>query len=199
MDTRSERSGIAGMSMGAHSQGKDVLQNASAAFRLEYRPSHCSPKEERTRSLGREYLTEAGVYMVSSLRGDTRQGADGIVGTILLVDKDDTLRSLEKIVISSKGYNVLTAKDGVEAIRIFSRHHTQIRLVFSEVRLPNIGAEDLLRNLRRIEPDVRVLFAGSYLNPELTSQLLRAGAVGCIQKPQTSDGIIARIGDILGK
>ena len=117
--------------------------------------------------------------------------------TILLAEKEDAFRDLVKIIITSGGYNVLTAKDGKEAMKLFSRFHSEISLVFSDVRLPKLGGEDLLKRMRQIDPHVRVLFAGTYLNHEMESDLLRAGAMACIEKPQGSKQILDKIQDIL--
>ena len=121
--------------------------------------------------------------------GDTQ----GLRETILVVDEDEVLRNLEKHVLASNGYKVLTAKDGQQAMKVFSRHRADIDLVFADIALPKLRGDRLLEKMRKINPQVRVIFAGGYVDERLKSQLLEAGAVECVQKPRSAGEIVAAV------
>lgn len=126
-------------------------------------------------------------------KGRSSKTGHGRRETILLVDEDEGLRDLEKTVLASNGYNVLTAKDGEQAMRMFSRYRSDISLVFADIALPKLRGDRLLQKMRKIDPQVRVIFAGGYVDAQVRSELLDAGAMECIQKPGSAGDIMAMI------
>jgi CheY-like chemotaxis protein len=113
--------------------------------------------------------------------------------TILLVESETALRKLMAEVLTSNGYKVITAGDGEQAARMFSRYHSEIGLVLSDVHLPKLAGDRLLRIMRKVDPRIPVVFETGYLDQDLKSTLLRAGAKGFIEKPQFPDAILASV------
>ena len=119
--------------------------------------------------------------------------------TILIVEDEETLRELLHDTLKSVGYDVLTAPDGDRAIREYRKRMDSIKLVVSDIGLPGLGGIDMLKELKKVNPDVRVIFASGFIEAEVKSDLLRAGALDFIEKPYLVRDIAARIRDCLDR
>ena len=117
--------------------------------------------------------------------------------TILVVEDEETLRDLVSFVLEGKGYRVLKASDGEEGLRLFTERMQDIALVLSDLGLPKISGEDLLKRVQQLKPGARVILASGYVEPETKSELLKAGAVEIVQKPYVPVEILKKIREAL--
>jgi len=83
-------------------------------------------------------------------------------GTILLIEDEDQVRNMARIMLTRLGYTVLEAKDGVEALEIFQQHQNDIRCVLSDLTMPRMNGWDTLAALRKISPDIPVILSSGY-------------------------------------
>ena len=104
-------------------------------------------------------------------------------GTILVVDDEETVRSIVKSMLERAGYDVLLASDGAEALEIFSRVHHEISCVVLDLTMPRMSGEDCLKLLRKVNPDVRVLISSGYEQVYVTGRFSGKEMTGFIQKP----------------
>ncbi len=118
--------------------------------------------------------------------------------TILVVEDEQLLLDLVKGLLESKGYTVLSAIDGVEAIDIYSKNKDDIDLVLTDLGLPKIDGWEAFQRMKEINPDVKVVFASGYIDSTLRSNLLRAGAKDLVQKPYLPDEILNRVRELVG-
>lgn len=102
---------------------------------------------------------------------------------ILLVDDEPMLRSAGKRLISSMGFEVITAGNGAEAAASYRQYHDQIALVILDVAMPVMSGVECFKRLRQIDPDACVLIASGYARHGDVDALLSAGAVGYLGKP----------------
>lgn len=110
--------------------------------------------------------------------------------TVLLVeDEEHMLHLLEKI-LSKHGYKVLKASDGETAIRTYKRHKENIDVVMLDIGLPKIAGPDVLLKIKQEKPDVKVVIASGYLEPELRSDIDRAGVRYFLHKPYMLDEVV---------
>jgi two-component system cell cycle sensor histidine kinase/response regulator CckA len=99
---------------------------------------------------------------------ENRAGAPGKVadltgsGTVLLVEDEEAVRSFASRALSTRGYTVLEAGSGVEALEIMDREQGQVDLVLSDVVMPEMDGPTLLRHLRERKPDIRIVFMSGY-------------------------------------
>ncbi|HEY1543237.1 MAG TPA: PAS domain-containing protein [Xanthobacteraceae bacterium] len=89
-------------------------------------------------------------------------GDDTGQGTILLVEDEKDLRGLNARGLTSRGYTVLQAGNGVEAIEVLEKHDGNIDLVVSDVVMPEMDGPALLKELRRRRPDLKIVFVSGY-------------------------------------
>lgn len=118
-------------------------------------------------------------------------------GTILVVEDETMLLELVRDMLASKGYTVLTATDGEQALEIYARHRDEIGLVLTDLGLPKIDGWEAFQRMREINPDVKVVFASGYIDQTLRDNLINGGAVDLVQKPYMSDEILNRVRELL--
>jgi signal transduction histidine kinase/ActR/RegA family two-component response regulator len=117
--------------------------------------------------------------------------------TILLVEDEVALIEMVHLFLESKGYTVYTAQDGYDAIKVYKQHKQEISLVLTDVGLPGMTGMDEFKKLREITPNVNVIFASGFFDPDIKSELYLAGAKGFIQKPYSPDEVLQRIREVL--
>jgi two-component system cell cycle sensor histidine kinase/response regulator CckA len=83
-------------------------------------------------------------------------------GTILLVEDEEGLRQLNARGLASRGYTVLEAGNGIEAIEMVEKSEGEVDLVVSDVVMPEMDGPTLLRELRRRNPSLKIIFVSGY-------------------------------------
>ncbi len=119
--------------------------------------------------------------------------------TIMLVEDEEMLRELGVMMMEADGYRVLAAKDGVEAVEMFEFHADEIGLVVCDLGLPRLGGRDVFLRMKEIKPSVRAIVASGYLEPNVRSEILRAGVIDTVQKPYDFRDMMERIRSIIGQ
>jgi PAS domain S-box-containing protein len=102
--------------------------------------------------------------------------------TVLLVDDEATLRQLGATILQRYGYRVLLAEDGRQAVEIYQRDREHIDLVVLDLTMPRLSGRDAFREMRALDPDVRVLFASGY-SAESLSEDDSGQVLGFVSKP----------------
>ena len=82
--------------------------------------------------------------------------------TILLVDDEPAIRTLGRFVLEQNGYRVLLAEDGLDAIETYREVAEQVDLVILDLTMPRLSGQDTHKQMREINPRVRVLFSSGY-------------------------------------
>ena len=103
--------------------------------------------------------------------------------TILVVEDERIMLRLLERFLSRQGYQVLLAADGEQAIDGYCRHKTEIDVVLLDVGLPKVSGVDVLRKMKKENPDVRVVVASGYLNAQMKTEMYRAGVKAFVDKP----------------
>jgi CheY-like chemotaxis protein len=83
-------------------------------------------------------------------------------GTVLLVDDDQSILELTRVMLSLLGFEVLSAGDGIEAVEIFRQHKDEIRFVLTDFGMPHMNGLETVTALRQIDPDIPVILASGY-------------------------------------
>jgi CheY-like chemotaxis protein len=111
------------------------------------------------------------------------QAGRGPRRTILAVDDEPTILALAKDVLELEGYRVLVARNGEEALRVYGESRGGIDLVLLDLTMPVMGGVECFRRLRALDPAVRVVISSGFTSENATADLLRDGAIDCLQKP----------------
>ena len=83
-------------------------------------------------------------------------------GTVLLVEDEPMVRKLGQSALTSLGFTVLLAGDGVEAMEVFQQHKDEVRCVVCDVTMPRMDGWETLAALRRLAPGLPVVLASGY-------------------------------------
>ena len=95
--------------------------------------------------------------------------------TILVVEDEKSLLDLACMVFESKGYTVLAAKDGIEAVEMYKQHRDKIALVFTDIGLPGLNGRQVFTKLKEMNPSVKVIFTSGIFT-DIKAALLKDGA-----------------------
>ncbi len=118
--------------------------------------------------------------------------SDGGAETVLVAEDDPTLRGMVGRVLRERGYTVLEAGDGDEALRIALRPDLGIDLLLTDVVMPGRGGRDLAMQVARVRPEALVLYTSGYLH----DQHLEPGAA-FLQKPFTAPALLRKVRETL--
>jgi len=119
--------------------------------------------------------------------------------TILLVDDEPELRMLFEEILSSGGYNVLTAGNGKEALQLFSVRQDDIRLVVTDMLMPVMDGMEAALEIQKIVPDVRVLFCSGFINESTKPVIKQNDAFELLKKPFHPYDLLATVRKMLDR
>jgi two-component system cell cycle sensor histidine kinase/response regulator CckA len=131
-------------------------------------------------------------------RAATAAGADLTgEGTILLVEDEEGLRALNARGLASRGYTVLEAGNGVEAIDVLEKSGKPVDLVVSDVVMPEMDGPTLARELRARNPGLKIIFVSGYAEDAFQKNLPEHGHFAFLPKPFTLKQLVAAVKETL--
>ena len=117
--------------------------------------------------------------------------------TILLVEDEDGVRGLVRQVLKRKGYSVLEARDGGEALLTCEHFHEPIHLLLTDVVLAHMSGRELAERLGPQRPEMRVLYMSGYTDDAIVQHGVLAQETAFLQKPFTTDALARKVRDVL--
>jgi two-component system cell cycle sensor histidine kinase/response regulator CckA len=114
-------------------------------------------------------------------------------GTVLLVEDEDAVRAFAGRALTSRGYTVLQASSGIEALELLDQHAKEIQLVVSDVVMPEMDGPTLLKELRNRRSDVPVIFVSGYAEDAFRKNLPAGEKFGFLPKPFTLKQLVAAV------
>jgi PAS domain S-box-containing protein len=118
-------------------------------------------------------------------------------GTVLVVEDEEAMVRLLIDALSKAGYQILAARDGEEAIDLYTRRPKEIDIVVLDLGLPKIAGVDVMRKLNEQNPNLRFIITTGYLEPELKAELCQAGVEDYIYKPYLVDDLLEKLGSLI--
>jgi two-component system, cell cycle sensor histidine kinase and response regulator CckA len=110
--------------------------------------------------------------------------------TVLVIEDERLMRRLLERILSSHDTSVLLAADGQEALDIYRDHKGEINVVLLDLGLPRISGWEVFNNLKQQNPDVCIVVASGYMEPEVKSKMHDAGVDHFIEKPYRLDQLV---------
>jgi two-component system cell cycle sensor histidine kinase/response regulator CckA len=114
-------------------------------------------------------------------------------GVILLVEDEDGLRALNARGLESRGYTVIQAANGVEAMEALEREGGKVDLVVSDVVMPEMDGPTLLKELRKKNPDTKIIFVSGYAEEAFQKNLPNPDDYNFLAKPFTLKQLVAKV------
>ncbi|MEW5984452.1 MAG: sigma-54 dependent transcriptional regulator [Acidobacteriota bacterium] len=112
-------------------------------------------------------------------------------GRILVVDDEASLRELLDIMLRREGYAVLLAEDGRTALSILERE--PVDLLISDIKMPDISGVEVLREAKRLDPDIVGIMITAFASTDTAVEALRLGAYDYISKPFDIEELRAKV------
>lgn len=113
--------------------------------------------------------------------------------TIILVEDERSILDMVTTMLSGLGYEVLSTSSPSEALSLARNNRDRIRLLITDVVMPELNGRDLAWNLKNIIPDLRCLFMSGYTSEVIAHQGILDKGVHFIPKPFTSRGLAATV------
>ena len=118
-------------------------------------------------------------------------------GSVLLIDDEDVVRVTGRRMLERAGFDVILARDGEEGLALFRENLDSIVCVLLDLTMPGMGGEQTYRELRRVRSDVKVIMSSGYNEQDVTQRFVGKGLAGFIQKPYSSDDLLAELRRVL--
>jgi len=118
-------------------------------------------------------------------------------GTIMLVDDEETVLSVGRKMLEKAGFDVLTAMNGHEAIKIYKIMHSELLCVLLDLTMPHMDGKETYKELRKIHKMVPVIICSGYNEHDVVSQFSNNGFAGFIQKPYRYNKLITTIDRVI--
>jgi len=114
-------------------------------------------------------------------------------GTILLVEDEEGLRSLNARGLRSRGYSVIEASNGIEALEALEAKNGAVDLVVSDVVMPEMDGPTLLKTMRGRNPDLKIIFVSGYAEDAFEKSLPENQQFAFLPKPFTLSQLVAAV------
>lgn len=129
----------------------------------------------------------------SSLGKTSGRGSE----TVLLVEDDDQVRAVAKGILGRRGYTVLEARSGAEAMLIAENHSGTIHLLLTDVVMPLMNGPDAAQKLKLIRPDIKTLLMSGYTDDSIVRHGVIQGDIAFVQKPFTPSALGQKVREVL--
>jgi two-component system, cell cycle sensor histidine kinase and response regulator CckA len=114
-------------------------------------------------------------------------------GTILLVEDEDGLRSLNARGLRSRGYSVIEASNGIEAMEALEEKDGAVDLVVSDVVMPEMDGPTLLREMRKRNPNLKIIFVSGYAEEAFDKSLPENEQFAFLPKPFALSALVEKV------
>ncbi len=138
---------------------------------------------------------------VVNLEEHEEPAEDAHVGTetVLLVEDEEPLRRAAAEFLRLRGYTVLEARDGADALAISKKHDSDIHLAVSDVVMPHMSGGELAKELETLRPETKLLFVSGYAGETISDHNVADGEHNFLQKPFTLKQLAGKIRMVLDR
>ena len=116
--------------------------------------------------------------------------------TILIIDNEEGLRKVIEEMFSTLGCKVYSAENGKEGLEIYKTYDI-FDLVILDIQVPIMNGKTAFGEIRRINPEQKILIISGYVDVEDLDDLIKSGADGLLKKPFSMYKIIGKVKDII--
>jgi two-component system cell cycle sensor histidine kinase/response regulator CckA len=116
---------------------------------------------------------------------------------ILMAEDEEVLREFGHLILRKHGYHVLTARDGIEAMKVLEQFNRPVDLLFTDVVMPRMGGPELSKRFAEKLPEVPVIYTSGYPKTILIEAGLEDNGLEFLQKPYTTNALLEKIRSVL--
>ena len=169
-----------------------TLEEVAAYLRITRRTMYRLLKEDGIPAIkvGRQWRFDR-----DSIDDWLRQNSTKTAAGILVIDDDETIRSLFRDTLETSGLTVTTTGDSYEGLELIKG--CDYDLVFIDLKMPGMDGAELFRQIRLAKPELPVTIITGYPDSDLMASALARGPLGVMSKPFTADDILSAINNYL--
>ncbi len=121
-----------------------------------------------------------------------------VQSTILVVEDEPGVRELVRTILTMNSFRVYEATDGVDALKVWSRHGAEVDVLFTDMVMPNgLSGRGLADRLQNERPELKVIYASGYSAETIGAQWLNAPGVGFLPKPYNAEALLRAVSTCL--
>jgi two-component system, cell cycle sensor histidine kinase and response regulator CckA len=117
--------------------------------------------------------------------------------TVLVVEDEASVRSLTGRILRERGYKVLEAENGIEALRLAEEFAGNIDLVLTDAIMPGMSGKELVSRIQKLRPTIKSLFVSGYTDNSIVHHGILDANVAFLQKPFSRDGLAHKVRQVL--
>jgi PAS domain S-box-containing protein len=144
------------------------------------------------------YLPRQMEQVVERVQEKTEESRHGQGECILVVEDEESILKLTKVILEGLGYVVLTAAMPVEALRLAQEHSGGIHLLLTDVVMPGLNGRELAERLQSLYPEIRCLFMSGYTANVIAHRGILDEGVSFIAKPFSREELAVKVREALG-
>ena len=118
---------------------------------------------------------------------------------VLIVEDDKSLRKLARTVLKQKGYKVLVAENGEDALRVSKEHKGPIDLMIADVVMPKMSGKETAERLQPLYPQMKIIYMSGYTDDSIIHRGVLAPGLNFIEKPFTPEMLARKVREVLNK
>lgn len=138
-----------------------------------------------------EELDVAAVEVATGLRSGNGE-------LILLADDERSILDITREALEGHGYRVIIARDGSEALDLYTRYRGEVAAVITDMMMPVMDGSATIRALRHLDPDLPIIASSGYLQDARVREIVGDGVRVFLHKPYTAEQVLDVLHDLLG-
>ena len=107
------------------------------------------------------------------------------------------VRNLTSRTLTNRGYSLLVASNGVEALRQAETHRGALHLLVTDVVMPGMNGREVAQRVVALRPQVKVLYLSGYTDDAIVRHGMLEPGIAFLQKPFTPDGLARKVREVL--
>ena len=120
-------------------------------------------------------------------------------GCILLVEDDDQIRNLIRMLLTNNGYSVLEARNGREGLDVAESEGNKIDLLLSDMLLPELSGFDLAQKVIERNPTMKILFMTGYVEGDIVQRCISELGASFLDKPFQPNVLLSRVHEAISR
>jgi CheY-like chemotaxis protein len=130
---------------------------------------------------------------------EDRRPPSGNGELLLAVDDEAAVLSITKETLENFGYRVVTAKDGTEAVAVYTAHRNEIKGVLTDMLMPFMDGPATIRVLKKMDPNVRIIASSGLMDNEKVKNATGMDNIAFLMKPYTADKLLQTVHKVLSE
>jgi PAS domain S-box-containing protein len=117
--------------------------------------------------------------------------------TVLVTEDEPSVRNLAVRILRERGYTVLEASNGEEALRVVREYHGEILLILTDIIMPGMNGKELVAKLQAMHPKMKALYVSGYTENAIVHQGILDSGIAFLQKPFTVRNLARKVREVL--